>query len=136
MSIPISNSELDFFDPHHDSGKPDVMLAAVLYLMSAYAKNGGCPKLAHVILRHLELIAHRSDVPSVVTSTCGQLALHWEQTLHDALPQARAAATNQLGGRSGCVPSASQAVGASHVADFAASQPNASAHFAVNKTLH
>ncbi len=93
-----SDHALDPFDPQSDSGKPEVILAAALYLMSAYSRNGGCPKLAHVILRHLELLAARHDIPPVLACTCAQLTEQWEQTLRDALPRARLPAVARVGG--------------------------------------
>lgn len=70
-----------------DSSRPEVIISAALYLMSSYGCGGGCPKLAHVILRHLHVLAGRTDVQPVIRSTCAQLADQWEFKLSTLLPE-------------------------------------------------
>jgi hypothetical protein len=60
-------------------GRPDTLLAATLLLMSAYAREGGSPRLAGAVLQHLELLAARADVPGVITATCDHAADLWVQ---------------------------------------------------------
>ena len=69
-----------------DASKPEVIISAALYLMSSYGCSGGCPKLAHVILRHLTILAARPDLAAVVRTTCAQLAEQWEHKLATMLP--------------------------------------------------
>ena len=71
-----------------DASKPEVIVSAALYLMSSYGCSGGCPKLAHVIVKHLRVLAERSDLPPVLCSTCAGLAEQWEIKLQDMLPVA------------------------------------------------
>jgi len=55
--------------PQFDATKPEVMVSAALYLMSSYGCGGGCPKLAHVILKHLRILAEREDLAPVLRNT-------------------------------------------------------------------
>jgi hypothetical protein len=71
-----------------DAAKPEVIVSAALYLMSSYGCSGGCPKLAHVIVKHLRILSERHDLPSVLRSTCTSLVEQWEIKLHDMLPAA------------------------------------------------
>lgn len=75
--------------PELDSGKPEVIVSAALYLMSSYGCSGGCPRLAHVILKHLRILAERSDLAPILRETCGRLAEQWETELHQMLPATR-----------------------------------------------
>lgn len=79
--------------PAFDATRPEVMVSAALYLMSSYGCGGGCPKLAHVILKHLRMLAERDDLAPVLRETCARLIDQWEVTLHDILPASRQAAT-------------------------------------------
>jgi len=78
--------------PDLDAGKPEVIVSAALYLMSSYGCSGGCPKLAHVIVRHLRILAERPDLAPVLRETCARLVEQWEAQLHDMLPATRQAA--------------------------------------------
>ena len=71
-----------------DATKPEVIVSAALYLMSSYGCNGGCPRLANVIVKHLRILAGRDDLPPVLCSTCASLAEQWEIKLHAMLPAA------------------------------------------------
>lgn len=73
-----------------DASKPEVIVSAALYLMSSYGCGGGCPKLAHVIVKHLRILSERDDLPPVLCATCANLAEQWEIKLHDMLPTAPA----------------------------------------------
>lgn len=72
-------------------GRPETLLAATILLMSAHARDGG-PRLADAVLRHLELLAARDDLPGVLTATCDQAADLWVPLARPAQP-ARPAAT-------------------------------------------
>jgi hypothetical protein len=69
-----------------DSSKPELIVSAALCLMSSFSCQGGCPKLAHVIVRHLQILAERADVSEVLTATCANLADQWEAKLVELLP--------------------------------------------------
>lgn len=90
MSTPAAESLL----PPFDAARPEVMVSAALYLMSSYGCGGGCPKLAHVILKHLRMLAERDDLAPVLRDTCARLVEQWEITLHDMLPASRQAAAH------------------------------------------
>ena len=68
-------------------GRPETLLAATLLLMSAHARDGG-PRLADAVLRHLELLAAREDLPGVLTATCDQAADLWVPLARPACPPA------------------------------------------------
>jgi len=72
--------------PELDSGRPEVIVSAALYLISTYGCGGGCPRLAHVILKHLRILAERDDLAPVLRETCGRLVEQWELELHNKLP--------------------------------------------------
>ena len=78
---------MNLCDSSRDPARPEVVISAALYLLSSYGCKGGCPKLAHVILRHLQLIAQRTDVDPVVAATCTQLCEQWEENLQGLLRQ-------------------------------------------------
>jgi hypothetical protein len=71
-------------------GRPETLLAAAILLMSAHARDGG-PRLADAVLRHLELLAAREDLPGVLTATCDQAADLWVPLARPAPAAARAA---------------------------------------------
>jgi len=77
----------EYFDKF-DSSKPELIVSAALCLMSSFSCQGGCPKLAHVIHRHLQILAERADLSDVLTATCASLADQWEAKLIELLPQA------------------------------------------------
>ncbi len=68
---------MDPRDTPSSDGRPDTLLAATILLMSAYAREGGGQRLAGSVLRHLELLADRDDLPGVVAATCEQAADLW-----------------------------------------------------------
>ena len=71
-----------------DASKPEVIVSAALYLMSSYGCSGGCPRLAHVIVKHLRILAGRNDLAPVLRSTCASMVEQWEIKLHAMLPVA------------------------------------------------
>ena len=74
-----------------DNTKPEVIVSAALHLISTYGCNGGCPRLAHVIVKHLRILAERRDLPPVLRATCAHLAEQWDIKLHNMLPVTAAA---------------------------------------------
>jgi hypothetical protein len=87
-----------FFDPLTDplfhSGaqpgqRPELMLSAVLHLMSHYTANageGGCVKLASVIERHLKALGALPGLAPVLAATCQQLSEQWAGEVERAMP--------------------------------------------------
>ncbi len=71
--------------------QPELMLSAVLHLMSHYtanaADNGGCVKLASVIERHLKALSALPDLSPVLRATCQQLCEQWGAVVEQARPQ-------------------------------------------------
>jgi hypothetical protein len=57
---------------------PEVLAAALIFLMTHYARTG-CPRLAACVLRHLELLALHGEADPVLRDTCASLRCAWEQ---------------------------------------------------------
>jgi len=64
-----------------DAGEADRLLAAALFLMSCHARNG-CPRIACMVERHLQLLGRHPEVGEHVRHTCLQLAAAWAATVH------------------------------------------------------
>jgi hypothetical protein len=81
-----------FLAPHPSQHRPELMLSAVLHLMSHYmarhGEDGACVKLASVIERHLKALAGRTDLAPVLSATCQQLSEQWAEVVERALPRA------------------------------------------------
>lgn len=82
-----------FLAPNHCQSRPELMLSAVLHLMSHYMTRdgdgvGACVKQASVIERHLKALASRSDLAPVLSATCQQLSEQWAEVVERALPRA------------------------------------------------
>jgi hypothetical protein len=86
---------IDRIDPIFQSQKnvahqPELMLSAVLHLMSHYtarsAESGACLKLASVIERHLKALASLPDLGPVLQATCQQLSEQWAGVVERAMP--------------------------------------------------
>ena len=68
----------DAFDAAAEQPRLELVVSSALYLMSAYGRNGGCPQMAAMIVRHLDAIAERDDAPAVLRSSCANLVDQWE----------------------------------------------------------
>lgn len=70
--------------------QPELMLSAVLHLMShyhaQYASSGSCPKLASSIERHLQLLSELPNLAPVLRATCQQLSQQWALMIEPTLP--------------------------------------------------
>lgn len=80
-----------FQAPHNGGHQPELMLCAVLHLMSHYTARSGdggaCVKLASVIERHLKALASWPDLAPVLRATCQQLSEQWAGVVERALPR-------------------------------------------------
>ena len=52
-----------------DSSRPETVTAALLYLMTHYARTG-CPRLALCISRHMQCLASHPDAAPVLRDIC------------------------------------------------------------------
>lgn len=79
-----------FLSTNPGGQRPELMLSAVLHLMSHYTANAGesgaCLKLAAVIERHLKALAGLPELAPVLSATCQQLAEQWAGVVERALP--------------------------------------------------
>ena len=73
---------------------PEMLVSAVLHLMSHYTANnalnpdhGVCVKLAAVIERHLKILAELPELAPVLRATCQQLGEQWTRVVDHAMQQ-------------------------------------------------
>ena len=80
-----------FTEPHDAAAKPELLVAAVLHLMSHYTSNlqerHSCVKLASVIERHLKALADLPSLAPVLRTTCRQLSAQWAAVVERTMPQ-------------------------------------------------
>jgi hypothetical protein len=80
-----------FFEPNRESTQPELLISAVLHLISHYTANineaGTCIKLASVIERHFKALADLPDLAPVLRATCQDLSEHWAAIVERAMPQ-------------------------------------------------
>jgi uncharacterized membrane protein YccC len=76
------------------SNQPDLLVSAVLHLMSHYSVNANqtdnnqaCLKLASVIERHLKALSDLPELAPVVRATCQQLSEQWANLIDKNLPE-------------------------------------------------
>lgn len=78
-----------FFEPAEAGAQPELLVSAVLHLMSHYtagsAEVPGCTKLASVIERHLKALADLPDLAPVLRATCRQLSEQWAAVVEQAM---------------------------------------------------
>ena len=76
-------------EPAKASTHPELLVSAVLHLMSHYTAGGagseGCTKLASVIERHLKALASLPDLAPVLRATCEQLAGQWAEVVENTM---------------------------------------------------
>lgn len=77
-----------FHEPTDTGTRPEMLIAAVLHLMSQYTSNrddsgdnGACVRLAAVIERHLKMLSELPEIAPVLQATCLQLSEQWEQMI-------------------------------------------------------
>lgn len=61
-------------DPQHS--RPETVLGAALYLMTAYQRTR-CPKLAACVCAHLDCLAAHPQVTPVLRELCDSLRCDW-----------------------------------------------------------
>jgi len=65
--------------PETDTTRAETVMAALLYLMTHYARTG-CPKLAVCVSRHMQCLALHPDAAPVVRDVCASLHGAWSDT--------------------------------------------------------
>lgn len=78
-------------EPSTTPTQPELLVSAVLHLMSHYTANAqesnSCIRLASVIERHLKALADLPDLAPVLRATCQQLSEQWAVVVEKAMPQ-------------------------------------------------
>ena len=83
----IDHTDPIYLAPAAGDQQPELMLSAVLHLMSHYTADGkGCVKLASVIERHLKALAVLPGLSPVLAATCQQLSEQWASVVERTLP--------------------------------------------------
>ena len=78
-------------EPNAAPAQPELLVSAVLHLMSHYTANNqessSCIKLASVIERHLKALAELPGLAPVLRATCQQLSEQWGGVVERTMPQ-------------------------------------------------
>lgn len=78
-------------EPNATPAQPELLVSAVLHLMSHYTahrqESRTCIRLASVIERHLKVLADLPELAPVLRATCQQLAEQWALVVEKAMPQ-------------------------------------------------
>ena len=64
--------------PGIDTSRAETVAAALLYLMTHYARTG-CPRLALCISRHMQCLSLHPDAAPVVRDICASLHGAWQE---------------------------------------------------------
>ncbi len=70
-----------------DAPRSEVILGAVLFLMSAYPLTQ-CPRIAAAIERHLECLAGRAELDAVLRDLCTAMRAEWFRRANGSPPRA------------------------------------------------
>lgn len=80
-----------FLEPSDTTSPPELLVSALLHLMSHYTANvgetGACIKLASVIERHLKALGDLPGLAPVLRATCQQLSEQWTTVVERAMPR-------------------------------------------------
>ncbi|MFC5476429.1 hypothetical protein [Paraherbaspirillum soli] len=80
-----------FVEPNSAPAQPELLVSAVLHLMSHYTANhqeaSSCVKLASVIERHLKALADLPNLAPVLRTTCQQLSEQWAMVVERTMPR-------------------------------------------------
>lgn len=60
-----------------DASRAETITAALLYLMTHYARTG-CPRLALCVSRHMQCLAVHPDAAPVVRDVCASMQGAWQ----------------------------------------------------------
>ncbi|HTH44014.1 MAG TPA: hypothetical protein VL528_02925 [Oxalicibacterium sp.] len=78
-------------EPNAAPAQPELLVSAVLHLMSHYTthheESSTCIRLASVIERHLKALADLPGLAPVLRATCQQLSEQWALVVEKAMPQ-------------------------------------------------
>lgn len=90
----MSTDHIDptLLEPTATPAQPELLVSAVLHLMSHYTANQqqdqrGCVRLASVIERHFKVLADLPSLPPVLRATCQQLSEQWAAVVERTMPQ-------------------------------------------------
>jgi hypothetical protein len=91
MAITIDRINPAFTEPHDAAARPELLVSAVLHLMSHYTahrqeRHHSCVKLASVIERHLKALAELPGLAPVLRATCRQLSEQWASVVERTMP--------------------------------------------------
>jgi len=62
--------------PQSDEARVETVTAALIYLMTHYARTG-CPRLALCVSRHMQCLAAHPEAPGVLRDICASLHGAW-----------------------------------------------------------
>ncbi len=86
----IEKMDSTFVEPNKAPAQPELLVSAVLHLMSHYTTNNqetqSCVKLASVIERHLKALADLPNLAPVLRATCQQLSEQWATVVERTMP--------------------------------------------------
>lgn len=89
MAIDEIDSAL--LEPNHGPVQRELLLSALLHLMSHYTANKpetqACTRLASTIERHLQALASLPDLTPVLRATCEQLSEQWAAIVERSIPK-------------------------------------------------
>jgi hypothetical protein len=74
--------------PEPEATRAETVTAALLYLMTHYARTG-CPRLALCVSRHMQCLALHPDAPPVVRDICASLHGAWGEAATGSRSDAR-----------------------------------------------
>ena len=87
----MEHTDPAFFSPNNGRHQPELMVSAVLHLMSHYtarrSDSGACIKLASVIERHFKALASLPELAPVLRATCQQLSEQWAGIVERDMPR-------------------------------------------------
>jgi hypothetical protein len=75
-------------NPEPEATRAETVTAALLYLMTHYARTG-CPRLALCVSRHMQCLALHPDAPPVVRDICARLHGAWGEAATGSRSDAR-----------------------------------------------
>jgi hypothetical protein len=90
-SMATSTTDSLLYEPSATPARPELLLSAVLHLMSQYTvganESGSCLKLAAVIERHLKALIDLPNLAPVLRATCQQAAEQWTAVVERDMPR-------------------------------------------------